>query len=321
MRGTHRKRIPVWADKGLRFVMLLGFAAPLLWISPTLGTILVLFYLPSYCDGAEKCTGTGKTKRMENGEWSRNLRIWHWLSRRWSLELRRTVELPPGQQYIIGLHPHGVLPLGGMINLATDITGRFSTVLPRVEVRTLAASFCFYIPLYRDLLLAAGGVDAARYNAHAVLRDKGYSIVLCPGGATEALHTGPCMSVVCLKKRRGFVKLALETGASLVPCYSFNENDAFNVATDKTMPGWLDTARKKFQAIFGISLPLITSPIPRKVKIVTVLGEAIPVERCDKPTDEQVQQLLAKFIEQMVKLYERHQKELSPHSPPQLTVL
>lgn len=39
--------------------------------------------------------------------------------------------------------------------------------------------------------------------------------------ATEALYCHPEKDIVYLKKRRGFVKLALETGSCLVPVYSF----------------------------------------------------------------------------------------------------
>jgi hypothetical protein len=34
------------------------------------------------------------------------------------------------------------------------------------------------------------------------------------------------MNTLVLRKRRGFIKLALEAGAHIVPVYSFNENDA-----------------------------------------------------------------------------------------------
>lgn len=39
--------------------------------------------------------------------------------------------------------------------------------------------------------------------------------------ATEALYTSEEKDVVYLKKRRGFIKLALETGSGLVPVFSF----------------------------------------------------------------------------------------------------
>ncbi len=46
-----------------------------------------------------------------------------------------------------------------------------------------------------------------------------------PGGATEALYASPGRNTVVLKKRLGFVKLAIQKGAYLVPVYAFGENN------------------------------------------------------------------------------------------------
>jgi len=104
------------------------------------------------------------------------------------------------------------------------------------------ATFCFYIPIYRDLLLGGGVVDAARYSAKFIL-GAGYSLALVPGGATEALYCNEDKDVVYLKSRGGFIKLALETGASLVPVFSFNECNAYSVID---VP-WVNGFKRKFQ--------------------------------------------------------------------------
>lgn len=49
--------------------------------------------------------------------------------------------------------------------MSTEFKGGFAEAFPFVNFRTLAATFCFYIPLYRDMLLYGGVVDAARYSA------------------------------------------------------------------------------------------------------------------------------------------------------------
>ena len=104
----------------------------------------------------------------------------------------------------------------------------FHSLFPGINFRALVATFCFYLPVYRELLLAGGVVDAARYSAKHIL-GLGYSLALVPGGATEALYNDPERDVVYIKKRHGFVSLALEAGASLVPTFSFNECNTFGV--------------------------------------------------------------------------------------------
>ena len=82
------------------------------------------------------------------------------------------VKLDPQRQYVMGVHPHSILPFGGMINVSTDVN-RFPQLFEGIDFRTLSASFCFYVPLYRDLLLAGGVIDAVRTclpgQAHSVL--------------------------------------------------------------------------------------------------------------------------------------------------------
>ncbi len=78
--------------------------------------------------------------------WVRSWRLWNWFHRRFSLSIIVDAPIDPKKQHIIGLHPHGILPLGGMINMATDASN-VRALLKDLEVRTLAASFVFYVPL------------------------------------------------------------------------------------------------------------------------------------------------------------------------------
>jgi 2-acylglycerol O-acyltransferase 2 len=163
------------------------------------------------------------------------------------MSLVRTVELDPKKQYILGVHPHGILPFGSIINLSTNCN-KAGDLLKGLELRGLAASFCFYVPVYRDLLLSGGVMDAARYVARRVLAE-GKSIMLVPGGATEALYANIGWNTIYLKKRKGFIKLALETGSTLVPIYSFNENDTYAILqSDNPM---LKQFKVGFQSVFG----------------------------------------------------------------------
>ena len=59
--------------------------------------------------------------RDEN--WMRTSRVWKLFQRRMNLKLVYTHKLDASHQYIIGLHPHGILPWGGAINLVTDLSG------------------------------------------------------------------------------------------------------------------------------------------------------------------------------------------------------
>lgn len=53
----------------------------------------------------------------------------------------------------------------------------------------------------------------------------GTSITIVVGGAAESLSAHPGTADLTLKKRLGFIKMAIRHGADLVPVFSFGEND------------------------------------------------------------------------------------------------
>lgn len=300
MRGTNRTPLPAWVEKLVRVFFLLAFVAPLLMLFPRLALPFVLLYLPTYLDNGEK---TGKRAWLPLRRWSG----FNLVKRYFSLRvLSPSGQLDPKQNYIVAMHPHGFLPVATNINiLAECCEGVTALGLPSSrKIRLLIASFCFYIPGYRDFVLAAGVVDAARYNARRVL-DSGLSIGLFPGGATEALYAGE--DTVVVRKRTGFVKLALETGTPIVPAYSFGEAHTYRQLSN--VAPFVKPLQQKFQKIFGLSLPLVTNLIPKRVKITTVVGKPIPVKKSPQPTDEEVKALLETYIVELTALFDAHAAE------------
>jgi len=99
----------------------------------------------------------------------------------------------------------------------------------------------------RQMHLLAGGPSFITHSADYTLADslthslthswltvycicsgKGQSIMLAIGGATESLYAGPGTMDLVLRRRKGFVRVALQTGASLVPVINFGENDVYS---------------------------------------------------------------------------------------------
>lgn len=318
MRGCHRRPMPKLADKALRTLFFTVLMGPTVYFIDTqfLGgyyimSTLAILYLYTYIDLCEQDGGRNPIAR----QW----RIFDVLRNRLSISLVKTVDLDPKKKYIFGCHPHGILPFGTMVALGYDYPGGFKELFPGVEYRVLAATFCFYVPFYRDLLLFGGVVDAARYSAHSVMNN-GFSLALVPGGATEALYADPSKDTVYIKKRRGFVRLALEHGASLVPVFGFNENNTYSQLAMSNE--FIHSLKIKFQSLFGISLPLITNVVPKKTKITVVVGRPVEVPKIENPSSEEVQKYLDIYIEELKKLYnENKEKYNDPPNKPELTVL
>jgi len=52
----------------------------------------------------------------------------------------------------------------------------------------------------------------------------GSAITIVVGGAEESLHARPGVMELVLKKRHGFIRIAIESGSLIVPVLSFGEN-------------------------------------------------------------------------------------------------
>jgi 2-acylglycerol O-acyltransferase 2 len=52
----------------------------------------------------------------------------------------------------------------------------------------------------------------------------GSAITIVIGGAEESLHARPGVLELVLKKRHGFIRIAIESGSLVVPVLSFGEN-------------------------------------------------------------------------------------------------
>lgn len=218
--------------------------------------------------------------------------------------------------YVMGVHPHGVAA-----DYRVLMEGMFYDAFPalakRKGWRVLAANVLFQLPIVREISLWTGCVDAGRRTAARTL-SKGRTVVVIPGGEAEQLRTKFGEERIYLKKRFGFVSLAVEHGASLVPMYVFGCTDLYY--TSSALFGLRDAIRKHlkvcipiFWGDFGLS--------PRRVKTTIVVGDPIPVARMAKPPKDapaaeqdafrsRVQQAHSAYVAAVKALFDEHKGRL-----------
>jgi hypothetical protein len=74
------------------------------------------------------------------------------------------------------------------------------------------------VPLYRELLLAQGICSVSKRACGRILRaGPGSAIAIVVGGAAESLAAHPGTADLTLRKRLGFIKVAIQHGCALPP--------------------------------------------------------------------------------------------------------
>ncbi|KAJ9067838.1 diacylglycerol O-acyltransferase 1 [Entomophthora muscae] len=267
-------------------------------------------------------------------EWFRNGSLFKWYADYHPAKIVKEADLDPTRNYIFGYHPHGLLAMGAYTNLALNATG-FDSVFPGIKNRVLALRASFYIPFNREYYLRGGVACCSKRSINNILRmGPGHSCTLVVGGAAEVPLGGPGKATLVLKNRLGFVKMALENGADLVPVFGFGENHLVSLELPK--PG---TFSRKIQDFIkhnaGFYFPYYRGRLPfiegfglmfRQVPLVTVgkghtftnaniaVGKPIHVTKDINPSIEKIKELHDKYVKALVDLYDRNKYTYHPES-------
>lgn len=187
-------------------------------------------------------------------------------------------------------------------------------MFPGVPVTTLTLVNQFQIPLHRDYLLSLGLASVSKRSCKSLL-SRGQSICILLGGAQESLLARPGNMDLVLRKRQGFIKLAMSVpGTEIVPIIAFGENNLYDQV--KNDP---NTRLYKIQTFLkgklGYTLPLIHGrgifnydfgiiPYPRPVNIV--VGKPIEVPASENPDPKEVEQVHRNYMKQVRQLFDSH---------------
>lgn len=99
-----------------------------------------------------------------------------------------------------------------MCTFATESTG-FSEYYPDIVPHLLTLASNFRMPFYRDILLALGICSVSKQSCSNILKaGPGQAITIVVGGAAESLSARPGTADLTLRKRLGFIKIAIQHG-------------------------------------------------------------------------------------------------------------
>lgn len=262
----------------------------------------------------------------------RSLPIWNLYCTYFPIKLFKTVDLEPtftkdpngskmlptGPTYIFCYHPHGIGSLGAFGALGTEGCN-YSKKFPGIPISLMTLVNQFSIPVYRDYLLSLGITSVSKKNSLQCLKKK-QSICIVLGGARESLIPyNPKHVDIILRRRRGFVKLAIQTGnVSLVPVFAYGETKTYKVV-DARKNSMINGFQLWFKATFGFTLPLFHARgffnydfglLPFRTPINVVTGPPIHVkEKYAIPPEDLVNKYHELYETELKKLYLAHRDE------------
>ncbi|KAK8687848.1 hypothetical protein V6N13_086643 [Hibiscus sabdariffa] len=203
----------------------------------------------------------------------------------------------PDRAYVLGYEPHSVFPIGAFS--LTELAG----LMPLPKMKFLASSVVR--PFTPRILTGIPYPISEAYMDMVGCRTRVQENVLLPVGSCNQLLA---LQIVFLNARRGFVRVAMETGCPLVPVFCFGQSYIY----DWWKPGgnlFLQLSRALkftpllFWGTFGTHLPY-----QRPMHVV--VGKPIELNKNPKPTAEEVQQVHAQFVKALQDLFQTHKARL-----------
>ncbi|CAF3858155.1 unnamed protein product [Rotaria sp. Silwood1] len=259
------------------------------WSLPMTLTLCLIYGFWMYFDRHTDSQGGRLSNRIR--QWS----IFTHFANYFPLQLIKSEDLDPNRNYIFGFHPHGVFSFSAFGNFATNAT-YFSTLFPNIRSHLMILRLQFLCPFTRELCLSLGICDVSKDSCEYLLSGKsgqGNALVIVIGGIREQNLTRNNTMKLYLKNRKGFVRLALKYGASLVPVVSFGENELYRRrAHCNLIPNGIIWGR------------LLAGYIPLRHPVVTVVGKPIHVKQNTNPTDNDVDKLHHEYIQAVEELFE-----------------
>ncbi|KAF2842868.1 DAGAT-domain-containing protein [Patellaria atrata CBS 101060] len=299
-------------------------AIPLLW--PILFPYLIYVLL----------SNAGTSGQLSH-RWERARRspIWSLFASYFPARLHRSHELPSTRKYIFGYHPHGIISHGAFAAFGTEALG-FSQLFPGIINTLLTLDSNFRIPLYRDYALRMGLASVSRESCENILSQggpngegMGRAITIVVGGARESLDAQPGTLRLVLAKRKGFIKLAIRTGADLVPVLAFGENELYEQFNGQEHP-WVHRAQLLIKKVMGFTVPLFhargvfnydVGMMPYRRPMNIVVGKPIKVIQQEEPDSRYVDEIHAEYMKELRWIWDEWKDTFAKHRTSEMEIV
>lgn len=218
-------------------------------------------------------------------------------------EVKQKARLRRDKNYLFGIYPHGLWPMGSHL-LWPHLLSKYEIA----PITTMGSTLPMWIPFFRRHFHAHNMIGSSRDEMMWAMRQKHpFNVTFHFPGGPEEMFYGSEHEQIILKKRKGFIRFAMQAGCSLVPSYCFGTNQQYRRlaqagGTFEAISSFLEVSIIPWIDRFGIPFGFV----PTRQKMLIAVGEPLEVEQVLSPTREQVDAMHAKFCESLRALFDEH---------------
>jgi Diacylglycerol acyltransferase len=204
-------------------------------------------------------------------------------------------------------HPHGMFPTAHYFHTVTPCSEFPKTLKP---IQSVCIYWAAWLPGFSQIFRSLGVVPST-YNGMKEALSRGANLSVSLGGVREMLYLEKGKLRLCIKEKKGVFRLALEEGATLIPCLSYGQNELF----EQVDSPWLERINRHAYEWFKCILPLprwssirrwwdVLSAPPEQ-KVVTHIGAPIRVDRVveDEISPKKIAAVREQYFSALKELY------------------
>jgi 2-acylglycerol O-acyltransferase 2 len=111
----------------------------------------------------------------------------------------------------------------------------------------------------------------------------------------------------------------MEHGTPIVPVFSFNENSTYKLYQGGNK--FINDFKRRFQRVFGLTLPMVLNVVPKRAKITVVVGQPVDIPLNKDPSPEEVDRQLEVYIAKLKELYDANKDKYNDSKSKQLVII
>jgi 2-acylglycerol O-acyltransferase 2 len=209
--------------------------------------------------------------------------------------------LATDRHYLFLHFPHGIFPMGSWLSMA--LSGNESALGIPERTAGAVATIMLHLPALRYAMVKMGCYQAGRQNMVNLLQRR--SVGLIPEGIAGVFRgANRSREQLYWSPRLGVCRIALLTGAHVVPVYNLGQSQVFSYTG-------VESLSRRLRATVGIFWGRWGLPLPLKTDLILAMGEPITVDKVPNPSVEQIRALHARIEAAVRQLYHQH-KRLHP---------